>query len=182
MHVRLLAVLGILSVLRCPRQSNRAGPRSHQAFARIFSARQLFWRLIDAVRQYRERNTLTRTQAAGKKGEDIAHRYLRRQGLQVVARRFRLADGSGEIDIIARDGDVLVFVEVKARGNADYGGPERAVDPEKQRKILRTARTYALKSNADWSLVRFDIITVVLARPTVVNHYKDAFYPARRSR
>lgn len=142
----------------------------------------MLWRLIDAARQFRERGTLTLTQAAGKKGEDIAHRHLRQQGLHIVARRFRLADGSGEIDLIARDGDVLVFVEVKARANPDYGGPERAVGREKQRNIVRTARAYVLKSNADWSLVRFDIITVVLTRPPVVNHYKDAFYPSRWSR
>jgi putative endonuclease len=169
-------------MLRSPRQSDRLGTRSHKGIARAFAPCQLLWRLIDSVRQYRERNTLTPTQAAGKKGEDIAHRYLRQQGLQIVARRFRLADGSGEIDIIARDGDVLVFVEVKARSNPDYGGPERAVGSEKQRKIIRTARTYVLKSNADWSLIRFDIVTVVLARPPIVNHYKDAFYPARRTR
>jgi putative endonuclease len=169
-------------VLRGSRQSDRVATPSNQGIVRFFAARQWLLRLIDSARQYRERKTLSGTQAAGKRGEDIAHRYLREHGLHILARRYRLADGSGEIDIIARDGNVLVFVEVKARRDSDYGGPERAIGPEKQRKIIRTARNYVLKSNADWSLVRFDIVTVMLADPPVVNHYQDAFYPARNGR
>ena len=153
--------------------------RSNQGVDRFGAARQWLLRLFDSARQYRECKALTGTQAAGRRGEDIAHRYLRKQGLHILARRYRLADGSGEIDIIARDGNVLVFIEVKARRDSDYGGPERAIGPEKQRKIIRTARNYVLKSNADWSLVRFDIVTVVLADSPVVNHYPDAFYPVR---
>lgn len=97
----------------------------------------------------------------------------------MVARRFRLEDGSGEVDLIARDRNTLVFVEVKTRRTDSYGPPERAVGAEKQRKLVRAARSYVLKAEADWSQVRFDIVSVVLARPPVVTHFEDAFFPGR---
>jgi len=96
-----------------------------------------------------------------------------------VARRFQLSDGSGEVDIIARQGNILVFVEVKTRRNASFGAPERAIGPEKQRKLIRAARSYALKAGATWSQIRFDVISIVLTKPVVVTHYEDAFFPGR---
>ena len=140
---------------------------------------QLIGRAGDKARQWRERFELTPTQALGRKGEDVAHRYLRSRGLNVVARRFRLEDGSGEVDLIARDRNTLVFVEVKARRTDSYGNPERAVDSEKERKIVRAARSYVSKSGAEWSQVRFDIISVILTKPPVVTHFEDAFFPGR---
>jgi putative endonuclease len=140
---------------------------------------QVFGRLSDASRQWRERFTLHPTQALGRQGEDLAHRYLRGRGFHILARRFRLPDASGEVDIIARQRDIIVFVEVKARRSAEYGSPERAVDPEKQRKLIRVARSYILKAGADWSQVRFDIVSVVLSKPPVIAHYEDAFFPSR---
>jgi putative endonuclease len=140
---------------------------------------QLLGRAGDKARQWRERFELTPTQALGRKGEDVAHRYLRSRGLNVVARRFRLEDGSGEIDLIARDRNILVFVEVKTRRTDSYGAPERAVGVEKERKLVRAARSYVLRAGADWSQVRFDVISVVLAKPPVVTHFEDAFFPGR---
>ncbi len=140
---------------------------------------QLLGRAGDKARQWRERFELTPTQALGRKGEDVAHRYLRTRGYNVVARRFRLEDGSGEVDLIARDKNVLVFVEVKTRQTDIYGSPERAVGAEKERKLVRAARSYALKAGADWSQVRFDIISVILVKPPVVTHFEDAFFPGR---
>lgn len=140
---------------------------------------QLIARASDKARQWRERFELTPTQALGRKGEDVAHRYLRTRGYTVIARRFRLADGSGEVDLIARDRNVLVFIEVKTRRSTNYGSPERAVDAEKERKLVRAARSYVLKAGADWSLIRFDIITVVIGRPPIVTHFEDAFFPGR---
>jgi putative endonuclease len=143
------------------------------------SSWQLIARAGDKARQWRERFDLTPTQALGRKGEDVAHRYLRSRGYNVVARRFRLEDGSGEVDLIARHRNTLAFVEVKTRRTSSYGAPERAVDPEKERKLVRAARSYVLKSGADWSQVRFDIISVVIAKPPVVTHFEDAFFPGR---
>ncbi len=109
----------------------------------------------------------------------MAHRYLRSKGLQIMTRNFRLPDGSGEIDIVARLAETLIFVEVKARRSSAYGAPERAVDPEKQKRIIRAARSYVLRCGADWSRVRFDIISIVFTSPPSITHYEDAFFPKR---
>jgi putative endonuclease len=140
---------------------------------------QPLWRILDILRQFRERRDLAATQALGRKGEDIAHRFLRNSGYHILARRFRLADGSGEIDIIARQGDSIVFVEVKTRQSVEFGGPERALGHEKETNLIRAARSYLLKAGADWSQARFDIVTVVVSRPPEVTHYEDAFFPRR---
>jgi putative endonuclease len=140
---------------------------------------QPLWRILDILRQVRERRVLAATQALGRKGEDIAHRFLRSSGYHILARRFRLADGSGEIDIIARQGDAIVFVEVKTRQTAEFGGPERALGHEKEASLIRAARSYLLKAGADWSQARFDIVTVVTSNPPEVSHYPDAFFPGR---
>lgn len=137
------------------------------------------WRIFDLLRQVRERRTMAAFQATGRKGEDIAHRFLKKNGFHILARRFRLADGSGEIDIIAREGDIIVFVEVKTRNTSWYGGPERALGSEKERNLVRTARSYLLKVGAEWSQARFDIVTVVATNPPVISHYRDAFFPGR---
>jgi putative endonuclease len=135
--------------------------------------------LTDATRQLRQRQLLTADQALGRQGEDMAHRYLRSKGLQIMTRNFRLPDGSGEIDIVARLAETLIFVEVKARRSSAYGAPERAVDPEKQKRIIRAARSYVLRCGADWSRVRFDIISIVFTSPPSITHYEDAFFPKR---
>ena len=140
---------------------------------------QGLWPALDKARQWRERFDLSPTEALGREGEDLAHRYLSSRGLHVVARRFRMPDGSGEVDIIARDRNMLVFVEVKARRSAAYGSPERAIDSEKERRLVRAARSYVLKAGGDWSQVRFDVVTVVLAKRPRVTHYEDAFFPGR---
>ena len=81
---------------------------------------------------------------SGRRGEDLAHRYLRRQGFTIVARNYRLAAGDAEVDLIARDGEALVFVEVKSRETGEYGPPERAIGEEKRRHLsARRARIFA---------------------------------------
>ena len=155
------------------------GSSGDQANRGFIHPRQLLWKLTDATRQFRQRQLLTADQALGRKGEDVAHRYLRGKGLQIMARNFRLPDGSGEIDIVARTAATLVFVEVKARRSSAYGAPERAIDPEKQRRIIRAARSYVLRCGADWSLVRFDIVAIVFTNPPSITHYEDAFFPKR---
>jgi putative endonuclease len=116
----------------------------------------------------------------GRTGEDLAHRYLRKAGFEILARRYRLSDGSGEVDIVARDETTLVFVEVKTRQTSDYGAPERAVGYEKEQHNVKAARSYALRAGADWNTVRFDIIAIVLTNPPSITHLRDAFHPYRR--
>ena len=78
----------------------------------------------------------------GKHGEDLVCRELRRRGYAVLARRYRTR--WGEIDIVARDGDTLVFVEVKIRRSAGFGGPLAAVNFTKQRRFINMARSYLM--------------------------------------
>src|SRR5262249_29194167 len=97
----------------------------------------------------------------------------------IVARNYRLPSGAGEIDLRGWDGDGLVFSEVKARARDVFGAPERAVDPEKQRFLERSARDYARRAGVEWNRVRFDIISVVFSQPARIQHFPDAFEPRR---
>jgi putative endonuclease len=112
----------------------------------------------------------------GRRGEDLAHGYLRRRKYVIVARNYRPSTGApGEIDIIAREGDKLVFVEVKTRTNDAVAFPERAVDEDKRRYLIRTARDYARRANVDWNDVRFDVISISGIKRPSIQHMKDAF-------
>jgi putative endonuclease len=140
----------------------------------------LLYCLADRLRQRARRRVSDPDLAAGRRGEDLAHRFLRRQGYTVVARNFRpRSAGAGEVDLIAWERERLVFVEVKSRATDDYGTPERAVDPEKQRHIERAAREYSRRAQVDWDLVRFDIVSVLLTRPPKIELRRDAFGPRR---
>jgi putative endonuclease len=116
----------------------------------------------------------------GRLGEDLAHRYLRRQGCTIVARRYRPRSGAGEIDLVARHGETLVFVEVKTRATAEFGTPDRAVDAEKEGYLRRAGRDYARRAAVDWSQVRFDIVSIVLTEPPLIEWYPDAFSTSPR--
>ena len=101
--------------------------------------------------------------ALGRRGEDLAHRYLKKRGYVIVARNYRLAAGDAEADIIAWQEDTLVFVEVKSRQTDEFGAPERAVGPEKEAHLRRVAREYTRKAGIAAEQVRFDVVTVVFA-------------------
>jgi len=139
---------------------------------------QLLWKLSDTARQFRQRQTLTEEAALGRRGEDVAHRYLQKKGLRVVARNYK-PGGDSEIDIVAREGDLIVFVEVKSRSSAEFGSPERAIDGEKQKHIVRAARAYVNRAGIEWSQVRFDTISVVFTDPPSIFHQQDAFFSGR---
>jgi putative endonuclease len=110
----------------------------------------------------------------GRLGEDLAHRYLRRRGCTIVARNYRTLSGSGEIDVVAWQGDTLLFVEVKTRTSEAFGTPDRAVDDDKQRHLRTAARDYARRAKVEWERTRFDIVSVVL-KPARVEWIRDAF-------
>jgi putative endonuclease len=116
--------------------------------------------------------------ALGRRGEDIAHRYLQKSGMTVVARNYKPGEDS-EIDIVARQGDTIVFVEVKSRSSAEFGNPDRAIDQEKQKHIVRAARAYVRRAGINWDQVRFDVISVIFSDPPAILHQRDAFFPAR---
>jgi putative endonuclease len=117
--------------------------------------------------------TLAR-QTLGLLGEELAVRALERRGYAILARRYRTRHG--EIDIIADDQGTLVFVEVKARMDAEFGTAAEAVTAWKQRRLVRMARLYLLAAAVMNRPCRFDVVAVMLdqAEP-VVEVYTNAF-------
>ena len=140
----------------------------------------LLYRLADGARRRRRAGSSTTEQAHGRRGEDLAHRFLRRQGLTIVARNYRSRSGSGELDIIAWERDTLVFVEVKARASADFGSPDRAVGLQKEKDLRRAAGDYLRRSGTAWEQARFDLLNIILTEPPRIEWIKDAFRPSRR--
>jgi putative endonuclease len=110
-------------------------------------------------------------QALGKSGENAAVEELERRGYAILARRYRTA--RGEIDIVAEDGDTLVFVEVKVRETDDCGTAAEAVTRDKQRRLGRMAVDYLARQNIDGRPCRFDVVAI---DDDVVTIYKDAFW------
>jgi putative endonuclease len=135
---------------------------------------KLILAFFDWLRHLVRRRTWSPTLALGRRGEDLAHRYLRAKGYVIVARNYRLSSGDGEADIIAWEGETLVFVEVKSRETADFGPPERAIGEEKHRHLLRIARQYTRKSRTPWEQIRFDIVSIVLTNPPAIKLFRDA--------
>ena len=130
-------------------------------------------RFFDWLRHIARRRTWAPTLALGRRGEDLAHRYLRDRGFIIVARNYRLSSGDAEADLIAWDGEMLVFVEVKSRETADFGPPERAIGEEKRTHLLRIAREYSRKTGTEWDRIRFDVVSVVMTKPPVIELYRD---------
>ena len=119
--------------------------------------------------------TNIRTQyTSGLAGESEAERYLASLGYTPITRRYR--GGDGEIDLILRDGDTLVFVEVKARPRGAAGQGLLAVTPAKQRRMTHAARRFLLERDALDSPVRFDVVEITASG---LLHVKDAFRPQR---
>lgn len=111
----------------------------------------------------------------GQAAESAAERYLRRKGYRIVARNARTP--SGELDLVARIGQTLVFVEVKARGSSAYGGAAGAVDGRKQARLIKQAAQYLARHRLRDQPCRFDVI--LCGRdggvPAVVEHIEQAF-------
>ncbi len=101
----------------------------------------------------------TYRQILGQKAEDIAVEFLRAQGLEILDRNFRRR--LGELDIVAREGDTLVIVEVRTRADERYGGAAASVDPRKQRRLIHAA-VQLLQQRRDLARLpaRFDVVTV----------------------
>jgi putative endonuclease len=135
--------------------------------------------MSDAARDRARRRRWTPDQAAGRRGEDLAHRYLEARGVQVVARNWRPSSGAGEIDLIAWERETLVFVEVKARRSDEHGAPDRNVDAEKRSALVRAAGNYARRAGVAWECVRLDLVSVILSDCPEITHVKDAFRAGR---
>jgi putative endonuclease len=138
------------------------------------------YRVADRLRQHLRARRVTPEGAAGSLSEDLAHRYVQAQGMRVVARNYRPRTGPGEIDLVAWDGDTLVFLEVKTRATAEHGTPDRAVDAEKEKHLRRAAADYARRTATEWGRVRFDVVNVILSDPPRVERIRDAFSTNRK--
>ena len=115
------------------------------------------------------------TVALGISGEKLACEELARRGYAILPTRYRTR--AGEIDIVARDGDTLVFVEVKTRSSEDFGIPAEAVTWRKQRRIVAMAKWYLSEKHLHGCLCRFDVVTVLWrpGRPPVLDVVRNAF-------
>lgn len=115
----------------------------------------------------------------GRLGEDLARAWLQKRGWRILYRNYRPKRG-GEVDIVARDRDTLVFVEVKTRSSIRFGNPSDAVDEEKQRLVIRGAWDWLRRLGHPDIFYRFDIIEVIAqdGKPPEVNHIPNAFTSA----
>ncbi len=114
----------------------------------------------------------------GRRGEDVAARFLKRSGYRILARG--LDSRLGELDIIAVDGRTIVFVEVKTRSSTDAGHPADAIDLTKQRRMTQAALAYLKSHGLLQHAARFDVVAITWtekARRPTIEHYKNAFSP-----
>jgi len=137
-------------------------------------------KFFDVLFRRKQSPTSTPSRAAdvGKWGEDVAVAFLKKNGFQIVGRNVR-PSRRDEIDIIAKTGDTLVFVEVKTRHQEHFGRPARAVDKDKRRALNRAAAAFLRRAKHPDLFYRFDVIEV-LGQPEGVNapiirHLENAF-------
>ncbi len=111
----------------------------------------------------------------GQGGETLAAERLESLGYTILGRNVRLSNG--ELDVVARDGQTVVFIEVKTRSGTGYGSPQEAVDPPKQRRLTRLALEWLQIHELAEASARFDVVAVVMdnrGRPEI-EVFKNAF-------
>lgn len=115
----------------------------------------------------------------GKLGEDAAKRHLQREGLKFLTANFR--SKRGEIDLVFRDGEFLVFVEVKTRSSEAWARPAAAVNARKRRLLSQTALDYLRLLPEPWVNIRFDVVEVLLfdEQPREIRHLRNTFALSR---
>lgn len=123
----------------------------------------------------REKRIISARQALGRKGEEVAVDFLKKQGYRIIKRNYRCR--AGEIDIIAKQGSSLAFVEVKTRRSTRFGLPEEAVSYEKKRHLTRVALGYFTHYRIKETKCRFDVVSVVMNENGVkeIRLIKNAF-------
>lgn len=113
-------------------------------------------------------------QGLGKKGETLAVEYLKKHGYAIVQTNFRFE--RAEIDVIAKEKDVLVFVEVKTRRRGSLGEPEDAITTRKRDQIVKAAQGFLYNSHLPEAECRFDVITIKQSYGKMeISHFKDVF-------
>jgi putative endonuclease len=112
--------------------------------------------------------------STGSRGEDAAAEYLKKLGYEILERNFRCR--AGEIDIIAGQDGMIVFVEVKTRRRLDYGLPCEAVTATKKEHIRRVIRYYVMIKNLEKRALRIDVIEIFIKEGiSYIHHIEDAF-------
>lgn len=106
-----------------------------------------------------EKRSLNRA-ALGRRCEDLAAEHLRGQGYRIIERNVRMR--FGELDVVARDGPALCFVEIRARSSTRFGWPEESVTPQKRRRLIRLAQGYLQRLRGAPGPVRFDVLSILL--------------------
>ena len=120
-------------------------------------------------------NIMAQHNELGQKGEETAARYLAGLGYKILERNWRFE--KQEIDIVAKDGDWLVIIEVKIRSSSFFGDPAEAVNRKKRKGLVRAADAYVDRKNISCE-VRYDIISIIREGDREdIRHIKDAFYP-----
>jgi len=110
----------------------------------------------------------------GSKGESLAVRHLKKQGYKILKQNYRTK--IGEIDIIAKDKETIVFVEVKSRRSDHFGNPKWAITPRKQRKISMVALWYLKATRQNHQKARFDVVAIWVKKDkTNIEIVKNAF-------
>lgn len=117
---------------------------------------------------------MSRQHELGRDGEELAVSHLRSKGYEIVQQHYR--HGHGEIDIIAKDGEMLVFVEVKTRASDSYGSPLEAITAGKQRQLYHLANAYLAESKLVSQPCRFDAIGIMIrGNRHEIEHIENAF-------
>ena len=129
---------------------------------------------VDSLRHAALRGRRQSAHALGRRGEDLAHRYLQTKGFRILARNWT-GPHLSEVDIVAQLDGQTVFVEVKSRADAEHGSPERAMDDLKIVAQRRAARAWARCAGAEATSIRFDLVTVVFSQPPLIEHFPDAW-------
>ncbi len=107
----------------------------------------------------------------GSQKENLAISYLKNKGYKIIKQNFYTK--FGEIDVIAKDGNTLVFIEVRSRSYDNLGLPEESINKAKQKKIIKTAKIFLNSFNIDYNEIRFDVIAILNEN---INHIENAFY------
>lgn len=117
---------------------------------------------------------MARHNELGKKGEQLAVNHLIKNGYEIVERNYRF--DKAEVDIIAKQKDILAIVEVKTRSSTDFGNPQDFVKPKQIQRLVKAVDEYVTINNLDVE-VRFDIVAIVMnGKQYDIEHFEDAFY------
>lgn len=130
--------------------------------------------IISPIFVFYQNNAMLNTIEKGNNGEKIAEKYLEEKGYEIIKRKFHFGK-IGEIDLIAKDGDVIVFVEVKARKSAEFGSGLEAITPTKQKHLINVARGFLYVNKIENTYTRFDVISIDLSKfPPTIEHIINA--------